>query len=99
MSRTATGSTYRRLLAYGQPYLWPTFLLAFLFNLGYGASTGVVPLVIRYLFDQVLPSADRNRLYAAPVVILVVIGLRALCQWQIFIQVTEIQTLKSLPKW
>ena len=78
---TAAGSTYRRLLAYGRPYLWPTFLLAFLFNLGYGASTGVVPLVIRYLFDQVLPSGDRTRLYAAPVVILVVIGLRALCQY------------------
>ncbi|MCP9888714.1 ATP-binding cassette domain-containing protein [Cyanobium sp. ATX 6A2] len=74
-------STYRRLLAYGRPYLWPTFLLAFLFNLGYGASTGVVPLVIRYLFDQVLPSGDRTRLYAAPGVILVVIGLRALCQY------------------
>jgi ATP-binding cassette, subfamily B, bacterial MsbA len=78
---TAPGSTYRRLLAYGRPYLWPTFVLAFLFNLGYGASTGVVPLVIRYLFDQVLPSADRTRLYAAPVVILVVISLRALCQY------------------
>ncbi|TVS05166.1 MAG: ATP-binding cassette domain-containing protein [Cyanobium sp. PLM2.Bin73] len=74
-------STYRRLLAYGLPYLWPTFLLAFLFNLGYGASTGVVPLVIRYLFDEVLPSGDRSRLYAAPVVILAVIGLRALCQY------------------
>ncbi|MEX1325057.1 MAG: ABC transporter transmembrane domain-containing protein [Synechococcaceae cyanobacterium] len=80
-SSPASGSTYRRLLAYGHRYLWPTYLLAFLFNLGYGASTGVVPLVIRYLFDEVLPSADRTRLYAAPAVILVVIGLRALCQY------------------
>ncbi|MCU0529018.1 MAG: ABC transporter transmembrane domain-containing protein [Cyanobium sp. Prado107] len=78
---TPSGSTYRRLLAYGRRHLWPTFLLALLFNLGYGASTGVVPLVIRYLFDQVLPSGDRSRLYWAPVVILVVIGLRALSQY------------------
>jgi subfamily B ATP-binding cassette protein MsbA len=72
---------YGRLLAYGRRYLWPTYLLAFLFNLGYGASTGVVPLVIRYLFDDVLPRADRSRLYAAPLVIFGVISLRAVCQY------------------
>jgi subfamily B ATP-binding cassette protein MsbA len=72
---------YRRFLAYGQPYLWPTFLLALLFNLGYGASTGFVPLVIRYLFDDILPGSDRGRLYAAPAVILGVIVLRAVCQY------------------
>lgn len=72
---------YRRFLAYGKPYLWPTFLLALLFNLGYGASTGFVPLVIRHLFDDVLPSSDRGRLYGAPAVILGVIVLRAICQY------------------
>ncbi|MEO1002288.1 MAG: ABC transporter transmembrane domain-containing protein [Cyanobacteria bacterium J06638_7] len=81
VEHTPSGFSYSRLLAYGRRYLWPTYLLAFLFNLGYGTSTGVVPLVIRYLFDEVLPSADRTRLYAAPAVILVVIGLRALCQY------------------
>jgi subfamily B ATP-binding cassette protein MsbA len=72
---------YRRFLAYGKPYLWPTFLLALLFNLGYGASTGFVPLVIRHVFDDVLPSSDRGRLYSAPAVILGVIVLRAVCQY------------------
>ncbi|WP_087068180.1 ABC transporter ATP-binding protein [Cyanobium sp. NIES-981] len=72
---------YGRFLAYGQRYLWPTFLLALLFNLGYGASTGFVPLVIRYLFDDILPGSDRARLYAAPAVILGVIVLRAVCQY------------------
>jgi subfamily B ATP-binding cassette protein MsbA len=76
-----TRSPYRRFLAYGRRYLWPTFSLALLFNVGYGASTGVVPLLIRYLFDDVLPSSDRQRLYLAPVVIVLVIGVRALCQF------------------
>ena len=74
-------SPYRRFLAYGRRYLWPTFSLALLFNVGYGASTGVVPLLIRYLFDDVLPSSDRQRLYLAPLVIVLVIGVRALCQF------------------
>jgi subfamily B ATP-binding cassette protein MsbA len=47
----------------------------------YGASTGFVPLVIRYLFDDILPSSDRSRLYLAPIVILVVILLRAVSQY------------------
>ena len=74
-------SPYRRFLDYGRRYLWPTFSLALLFNVGYGASTGVVPLLIRYLFDDVLPSGDRQRLYLAPLVIVLVIGVRALCQF------------------
>jgi ATP-binding cassette, subfamily B, bacterial MsbA len=74
-------SPYRRFLAYGRRYLWPTFSLALLFNVGFGASTGVVPLLIRYLFDDVLPSGDRQRLYLAPLVIVLVIGVRALCQF------------------
>jgi subfamily B ATP-binding cassette protein MsbA len=72
---------YRRFLAYGRRYLWPTFSVGLLFNVGYGASTGVVPLLIRYLFDDVLPAGDRQRLYVAPLVIVLVIGIRALCQF------------------
>ena len=40
-----------------------------------------MPLVIRYLFDDILPSSDRSRLYLAPVIILVVIVLRAVSQY------------------
>ncbi len=76
-----TTDHYRRFLAYGRRYVWPTFSLALLFNVGYGASTGVVPLLIRYLFDDVLPAGDRQRLYLAPVVIVLVISVRALCQF------------------
>ena len=74
-------SSYRRFLGYGRRHLWPTFSLALLFNVGYGASTGLVPLLIRYLFDEVLPSSDRQRLYLAPAVIVLVIGVRSVCQF------------------
>ncbi len=81
----ATNSTntaiYRRLALYGRRHLWPAFALALFFNFLYGASTGFVPLVIRYLFDDILPSSDRSRLYLAPVVILGVILLRAISQY------------------
>lgn len=72
---------YQRLAFYGRRHLWPAFSLALFFNFLYGASTGFVPLVIRYLFDDILPSSDRSRLYLAPVVILVVIVLRAVSQY------------------
>jgi subfamily B ATP-binding cassette protein MsbA len=72
---------YRRLFRYGRRHLWPGFSFALFFNFLYGASTGFVPLVIRYLFDEVLPSSDRGRLYLAPVVILVVILLRGISQY------------------
>ena len=72
---------YQRLAFYVRRHLWPGFSLALFFNFLYGASTGFVPLVIRYLFDDILPSSDRSRLYLAPVIILVVIVLRAVSQY------------------
>lgn len=72
---------YQRLAQYGLRHLWPAYSLAMFFNFLYGASTGFVPLVIRYLFDDILPSSDRGRLYWAPVVILVVILFRAGSQY------------------
>jgi len=74
-------SVYWRLALYGRRYLWPTFSLALFFNFIYGASTGLVPLVIKYLFDEVLPSQDRLRLYSAPVAIVIVISTRAAAQY------------------
>ena len=72
---------YQRLAFYGRSHFWPGFSLALFFNFLYGASTGFVPLVIRYLFDDILPSSDRSRLYLAPVVILVVIVLMAVSRY------------------
>ncbi len=74
-------SVYWRLALFGRRYLWPSFTLALFFNFIYGASTGLVPLVIKYLFDEVLPSQDRLRLYSAPVAIVVVIAIRAAAQY------------------
>ncbi|MDA0717651.1 MAG: ABC transporter transmembrane domain-containing protein [Cyanobacteria bacterium] len=76
-----TKPIYQRLAFYGRRHLWPGFSLALFFNFLYGASTGFVPLVIRYLFDEILPSSDRGRLYLAPVIIIVVIVLRAISQY------------------
>ncbi len=74
-------SVYWRLAQYGRKYLWPGLVLAVFFNFLYGASTAFVPLVIRYLFDHVLPSSDRLRLYSAPVAIVGVIAIRAAAQY------------------
>ncbi|WP_235299950.1 hypothetical protein [Synechococcus sp. GFB01] len=66
-----------RFIAYGRRYLWPLFSLALLLNVLYSASTGFVPLVIRFLFDDILPSRDRGSLYLAPAAIVGVIACGA----------------------
>jgi subfamily B ATP-binding cassette protein MsbA len=70
-----------RFIAYGRRYLWPLFSLALLLNVLYSASTGFVPLVIRFLFDDILPSRDRGSLYLAPAAIVGVIALRGVSQF------------------
>lgn len=70
-----------RVFAYGRPYLWPPYTLALFSNLIYGASTGFVPLVIRRLFDDILPSAAHGRLFLAPLLIMGAISIRAVAQY------------------
>jgi subfamily B ATP-binding cassette protein MsbA len=65
-------TTYRRLLRYAQPYVWPRGVLAIAFMLGYSALESSVPFVVKYTFDQVF---TEQRSMALSLAVLAVIGL------------------------
>lgn len=73
MNRT---SLYARLLRYLRPYVWPYFTLAVVCMLLFSATNGVMPFLIRYVFDDVFTAKDRTVLQVLPFVIIGVFLLR-----------------------
>jgi subfamily B ATP-binding cassette protein MsbA len=61
--------TYRRLLAYLRPHIWPRGVLAVAFMLGYSGVQGSLPFVIKYTFDHVF---KETRAEALPYAVLAV---------------------------
>ncbi|TFH30232.1 MAG: ATP-binding cassette domain-containing protein [Myxococcales bacterium] len=68
----------KRLLAYLRPYFWPHFALALVCMVGYSATAGAVPYVVRSLVDDVLSAGDRKTLGMMPAIILGVFGVRGI---------------------
>ena len=66
--------TYRRLLAYARPYVWPHGVGAVAFMLAYSALESSVPFVVRYTFDQVF-SEQRSTALSFAVVAVIGLGL------------------------
>ncbi len=65
---------YRRLLQYLKPYIWPYFSVAMICMLGYSATQGVLPFIVKQVFDSVFARRDRGALTVLP---FVVVGLFA----------------------
>jgi subfamily B ATP-binding cassette protein MsbA len=75
MSRS---SLYARLLRYLRPYIWPYFAGAVVCMLLFSGTNGVMPFLIRHIFDDVFTAKDRAMLQVLPVVIIGVFLLRGL---------------------
>lgn len=69
-------SLYRRLLRYLRPYVWPYFVLAVFCMILFSGTNGVMPFLIRHIFDDVFTAKDRAMLQLLPVVIIGVFLLR-----------------------
>jgi subfamily B ATP-binding cassette protein MsbA len=67
-------STYRRLLRYARPYVWPRGVAAVAFMVGYSGLEGLLPLVVRYTVKHVF-SEQRSDALTLVVVAVVVIGV------------------------
>jgi hypothetical protein len=61
--------TYRRLLAYLRPYMWPRGVLAIVFMLSFSALESSVPFIVRYTFDQVFTHQQAAALSLAVVAV------------------------------
>ncbi|MEO6029739.1 MAG: lipid A export permease/ATP-binding protein MsbA [Candidatus Binatia bacterium] len=53
-----SGTTYLRLLRYLRPYVWPWFAAAMIAMLLFSATTGILPLLVERIFDDIF--ADRK---------------------------------------
>jgi subfamily B ATP-binding cassette protein MsbA len=69
---------YRRLLAYLRPYWWPHFTLAIACMLLFSATNGVMPFLIRLIFDQVFTEKNMLVLKVLPAAIVGTFVLRGL---------------------
>lgn len=72
---------WRALLRYLRPYLWPDFSLAVLCMAAFGASNGMIPLLVRYLFDHVFARRDPQLLQLVPPVLIGAFLARGLLQF------------------
>lgn len=70
--------TYRRLLPFLKPYVWPYFALGIVCMLGYSATDGVIPFLVRSVFDDLFQAKDPNMLRYVPLAIIIVFSARGL---------------------
>jgi ATP-binding cassette, subfamily B, bacterial MsbA len=69
---------YRRLLGYLRPYVWPRFVVAVVCMVLYSSTNGVMPYLVRAVFDDVLLRKRAWALQMLPVAIVSVFVFRAL---------------------
>ena len=72
---------YRRLLGYVRPYVWPRFAIAIACMLVFSASNGVMPFLVRSVFDDIFASKNVVMLYMVPLIILLTFTVRGLANY------------------
>ena len=70
------GETYARLLHYLRPYVWPWFVAAVVSMLLFSASTGMLPLLVERVFDQIFANKSLSALRLLPVAIVLIFLFR-----------------------
>jgi len=66
----------QRLFAYLRPYLWPTFVSAMVCMVLFSATNGVMPFLVRFVFDDVFTKKNETALNVLPVVIIATFLIR-----------------------
>lgn len=75
---TAPPTLYRRLLGYLRPYWWPHFTFAVLCMLAFSGTNGVMPFLVRHVFDDVFTNKNVAALSVLPLVIIAVFVFRGI---------------------
>jgi subfamily B ATP-binding cassette protein MsbA len=70
--------TYRRLLEYLRPYVWPYFVLSMICMAAYSASSGGMPFIVKRVFDDIFVRKDETILGYMPAVIIALFAFRGL---------------------
>ena len=72
-------TVFRRMLAYLRPYVWPYFVGAMATMVLFGATSGVLPFLVRYIFDDIFTAKNAAVLQVLPFAILAVFIFRGVC--------------------
>ena len=71
-------NNYLRLLEFLRPYVWPHFLVATVCMLGYGATDGALPFLVRWMMDDVFVKKNVANLYYVPVIVIGIFLIRGI---------------------
>jgi subfamily B ATP-binding cassette protein MsbA len=69
---------YLRLLRYLRPYIWPHFVAAVVCILLFSSTNGIMPFLVRYIFDDIFTARDMAALKVLPIAIVAVFLVRGL---------------------
>jgi len=75
------GTTYRRLLSYLRPYVWPRFVGGAACMLVYSATAFYLPFLIRDVFDDIFAARNLEMLAWLPLLSLLVFAIRSLANY------------------
>src|SRR5262249_4021761 len=70
---------YRRMLGYLRPYVWPYFIAAMVCMVLFGSTNGVMPFLVRFIFDDIFTGKNAAVLQMLPFAIVAVCIFRGLC--------------------
>lgn len=73
--------TYRRLLQYLRPYIWPYFVLGMVCMVGYGVTDGSIPFLVQPIMDGVFGRKDQATLNLIPFLLIGLFLFRGVMQF------------------
>lgn len=69
----------RRMFGYMRPYVWPHFVGGMICMIVFGATSGIMPFLVRYIFDDIFTAKNAAVLQILPVAIIIVFLIRGAC--------------------
>jgi subfamily B ATP-binding cassette protein MsbA len=69
----------RRMLGYLRPYVWPYFVGAMVCMVLFGSTNGVMPFLVRLIFDDIFTAKNADVLQILPFAIVAVFVFRGVC--------------------
>ena len=68
----------RRMFGYVRPYFWPYFIGSMICMILFGSTNGIMPFLVRFIFDDVFTGKNADVLQVLPIAILAVFVFRGL---------------------
>ncbi len=79
--QTNTLKTYRRLLQFLKPYIWPYFVLGMICMVLYGVTDGSIPFLVQPIMDGVFGRKDQATLNMIPFLVIGLFVFRGVMQF------------------